>query len=76
MAVIPCASEGLRLNAATKFVALDGTRTFGVQMRDVNNLRFAGGSPIRWTITSSASVPASCCCNRAWRSGLFATASR
>ena len=35
MAMIPCASEGLRLCANTKFVALDGTRTFGVQMRDV-----------------------------------------
>jgi alkylation response protein AidB-like acyl-CoA dehydrogenase len=35
MAVVPCASEGLRLGANMKFVALDGTRTFGVQMRDV-----------------------------------------
>lgn len=35
MAVVPCASEGLRLGANTKFVALDGTRTFAVQMRDV-----------------------------------------
>jgi alkylation response protein AidB-like acyl-CoA dehydrogenase len=35
MAIVPCASEGLRLGANTKFVALDGTRTFAVQMRDV-----------------------------------------
>jgi alkylation response protein AidB-like acyl-CoA dehydrogenase len=35
MAVVPCASEGLTLYGNTKFVALDGTRTFGVQMRDV-----------------------------------------
>jgi hypothetical protein len=35
MAVVPCASEGLRLGANTRFVALDGTRTFAVQMRDV-----------------------------------------
>jgi alkylation response protein AidB-like acyl-CoA dehydrogenase len=35
MAVVPCASEGLTLAENTKFVALDGTRTFAVQMRDV-----------------------------------------
>jgi alkylation response protein AidB-like acyl-CoA dehydrogenase len=35
MAIIPCAAEGLTLAANTKFVALDGTRTFAVQMRDV-----------------------------------------
>lgn len=35
MAVVPCASEGLTLADNTKFVALDGTRTFAVQMRDV-----------------------------------------
>jgi alkylation response protein AidB-like acyl-CoA dehydrogenase len=35
MAVVPCASEGLTLYGNTKFVALDGTRTFGVQLRDV-----------------------------------------
>jgi hypothetical protein len=35
MAIIPCAAEGLSLAANTKFVALDGTRTFSVQMRDV-----------------------------------------
>jgi alkylation response protein AidB-like acyl-CoA dehydrogenase len=35
MAVIPCASAGLTLADNTKFVALDGTRTFAVQMRDV-----------------------------------------
>jgi alkylation response protein AidB-like acyl-CoA dehydrogenase len=35
MAVVPCASEGLSLAANTRFVALDGTRTFAVQMRDV-----------------------------------------
>jgi alkylation response protein AidB-like acyl-CoA dehydrogenase len=35
MAVVPCASEGLKLSANTRFVALDGTRTFAVQMRDV-----------------------------------------
>ncbi len=35
MAIVPCASAGLTLAANTKFVALDGTRTFAVQMRDV-----------------------------------------
>jgi alkylation response protein AidB-like acyl-CoA dehydrogenase len=35
MAVVPCASEGLRLVGDHKFVALDGTRTFGVQFREV-----------------------------------------
>lgn len=35
MAVVSCASEGLTLADNTKFVALDGTRTFAVQMRDV-----------------------------------------
>jgi alkylation response protein AidB-like acyl-CoA dehydrogenase len=34
MAVIPCAHEGVTLHGNTKFVALDGTRTFGVQVRD------------------------------------------
>ena len=35
MAIVPCAAEGLTLSGNTKFVALDGTRTFSVQMRDV-----------------------------------------
>ena len=35
MAIVPCASEGLSLADNTRFVALDGTRTFAVQMRDV-----------------------------------------
>jgi hypothetical protein len=35
MGVVPCASEGVKLGANTRFVALDGTRTFAVQMRDV-----------------------------------------
>jgi hypothetical protein len=35
MAVVPCASHGVTLGGNTKFVALDGTRTFAVQMRDV-----------------------------------------
>jgi alkylation response protein AidB-like acyl-CoA dehydrogenase len=35
MAVVPCASDGLTLADNTQFVALDGTRTFAVQMRDV-----------------------------------------
>jgi alkylation response protein AidB-like acyl-CoA dehydrogenase len=35
MAVIPCASVGLTLSDNARFVALDGTRTFAVQMRDV-----------------------------------------
>ena len=35
MAVVPCATEGITLYGNTRFVALDGTRTFGVQMRDV-----------------------------------------
>ena len=35
MAIVPCASEGLELSGNTKFVALDGTRTFSVRMRDV-----------------------------------------
>lgn len=35
MAIVPCASEGLTLAQNTAFVALDGTRTFAVQMRDI-----------------------------------------
>jgi hypothetical protein len=35
MAIVPCAAAGLSLAANTKFAALDGTRTFSVQMRDV-----------------------------------------
>jgi alkylation response protein AidB-like acyl-CoA dehydrogenase len=35
MAIIPCAAEGVTLAANTKFLALDGTRTFSVQLRDV-----------------------------------------
>jgi alkylation response protein AidB-like acyl-CoA dehydrogenase len=35
MAVVPCEAEGVTLYGNTKFVALDGTRTFGVQLRDV-----------------------------------------
>jgi len=35
MAVVRCAAEGLSLVGNTRFVALDGTRTFAVQLRDV-----------------------------------------
>lgn len=35
MAIFPCAAGGVSLSASTRFVALDGTRTFSVQMRDV-----------------------------------------
>ncbi|MBV8839508.1 MAG: acyl-CoA/acyl-ACP dehydrogenase [Alphaproteobacteria bacterium] len=35
MAVVPCAAAGVTLADNTKFVALDGTRTFSVQLRDV-----------------------------------------
>ena len=42
MAVVPCAAEGITLYGNTKFVALDGTRTFGVQLRDVHDPRRAG----------------------------------
>jgi alkylation response protein AidB-like acyl-CoA dehydrogenase len=35
MAVVPCEAEGVSLAGNTKFVALDGTRTFAVQLRDV-----------------------------------------
>ena len=34
MAVIPCATDGVSLADNTKFVALDGTRTYAVQVRD------------------------------------------
>jgi len=34
MAVVPCASQGVSIVDNTKFVALDGTRTFTVQFRD------------------------------------------
>jgi hypothetical protein len=34
MAIIPCEAEGVSLAGNTKFVALDGTRTFAVQLRD------------------------------------------
>jgi alkylation response protein AidB-like acyl-CoA dehydrogenase len=35
MTIVPCAAEGVGLSDNTRFVALDGTRTFSVQMRDV-----------------------------------------
>ena len=35
MAIVPCAADGVSLADNTKFVALDGTRTFAVQLRDV-----------------------------------------
>jgi alkylation response protein AidB-like acyl-CoA dehydrogenase len=35
MAIVPCAAAGVSLAGNTKFVALDGTRTFSVQTRDV-----------------------------------------
>jgi alkylation response protein AidB-like acyl-CoA dehydrogenase len=35
MAAIPCDAAGLRLVESATFVAIDGTRTFSVQMRDV-----------------------------------------
>jgi alkylation response protein AidB-like acyl-CoA dehydrogenase len=34
MAIVSCAAEGVNLSANTKFLALDGTRTFSVQLRD------------------------------------------
>ncbi|HEY2183509.1 MAG TPA: acyl-CoA dehydrogenase family protein [Xanthobacteraceae bacterium] len=34
MAIIPCEAEGVSLAGNSKFVALDGTRTFAVQLRD------------------------------------------
>ena len=34
MAVVPCGGDGVALSDNTKFVALDGTRTFSVQLRD------------------------------------------
>jgi len=34
MAIVPCAAAGVTLSANTKFLALDGTRTFSVQLRD------------------------------------------
>jgi alkylation response protein AidB-like acyl-CoA dehydrogenase len=35
MAVVRCASAGLSLSDNARFVALDGTRTFAVQLRDI-----------------------------------------
>jgi alkylation response protein AidB-like acyl-CoA dehydrogenase len=35
MAVVPCDAEGVSLSSNTKFVALDGTRTYAVQLRNV-----------------------------------------
>jgi len=34
MAIVPCGGAGVALSDNTKFVALDGTRTFSVQLRD------------------------------------------
>jgi hypothetical protein len=34
MGVVPCASDGVKLGDNTRFVALDGSGTFAVQMRD------------------------------------------
>ena len=39
MAIVPCAAAGVELSDNTKFVALDGTRTFSVNMRDVMVVR-------------------------------------
>ena len=36
MAIVPCAAEGISLAANTKFLALDGTRTYSVQLRDAS----------------------------------------
>jgi hypothetical protein len=47
MAIVPCATEGLTLADNTKFAALDGTRTFTVQMRDVH-------VPQSWVIADPA----------------------
>jgi alkylation response protein AidB-like acyl-CoA dehydrogenase len=35
MAIVSCASDGVTLAQNNSFLALDGTRTFGVQMRDL-----------------------------------------
>jgi alkylation response protein AidB-like acyl-CoA dehydrogenase len=35
MAIVPCAAAGVTLAQNTEFAALDGTRTFAVQLRDV-----------------------------------------
>jgi alkylation response protein AidB-like acyl-CoA dehydrogenase len=35
MTIVSCAAKGMKLSDNTKFVALDGTRTFSVQLRDV-----------------------------------------
>jgi alkylation response protein AidB-like acyl-CoA dehydrogenase len=35
MTIVSCAAKGVKLSDNTKFVALDGTRTFSVQLRDV-----------------------------------------
>jgi len=34
MAIVSCAAQGVALSGTTRFVALDGTRTFSVQIRD------------------------------------------
>ena len=34
MAIVPCATQGVELFGNTKFVALDGTRTFSVRLHD------------------------------------------
>jgi alkylation response protein AidB-like acyl-CoA dehydrogenase len=34
MAIVSCAAQGVALSGNTRFVALDGTRTFSVQIRD------------------------------------------
>jgi alkylation response protein AidB-like acyl-CoA dehydrogenase len=35
MAIVPCSAEGVTIAQNTAFVALDGTRTFSVKLRDV-----------------------------------------
>ncbi|MBS0243978.1 MAG: acyl-CoA/acyl-ACP dehydrogenase, partial [Proteobacteria bacterium] len=35
MAIVPCAAEGVTLTQSNHFVALEGTRTYAVQMRQV-----------------------------------------
>ena len=67
MAIVPCAADGMSLTQSTQFVALDGTRTFAVQMRDVfisDDVIVA--DPIDAYLNVSAQ--ASCFCRPAWPS--------
>lgn len=74
MAVMDCSAPGMKITQNDNFVALDGTRTFAVQIRDVfvpDSMVLA--DPIDGYLQRIRR--ASSCFRRAWHSVSFAAAS-